>query len=209
MFIISLKVLKGHSVNSHQSLLFTRLNNPNSLNLSSNERCSSPLMIFVVFLWTHSSSSSPFLSRGPQTCIQLGPHKGKVEGNNHLSFPLATPLLSQPRIQLAFWAASALLAHVELFVHQYAQVLSRAVLNELFSQSVLIFGIARTQVQHLALGLIEPHNVLMGPLLLPVHVPFDGFASFCHINCTAQLDVISRLAEGALSPTVCGISENQ
>jgi len=42
-------------------------------------------------------------------------------------------------------------------------------------------------------------------MILPfkfVHVPLDGIPSFCHISCTTQLGVISRLAEGALDPTV-------
>ncbi|GAB0184429.1 hypothetical protein GRJ2_000908200 [Grus japonensis] len=37
-----------------------RLNNPNSLSLSSQERCSSPLIIFVALLWTRSNSSMSF-----------------------------------------------------------------------------------------------------------------------------------------------------
>lgn len=36
-------------------LLFSRLNSPSFLSLSSQERCSSPLFIFVVFHWTLSS----------------------------------------------------------------------------------------------------------------------------------------------------------
>ena len=49
-----------------------------------------------------------------------------------------------------------LLACVQLFVHQDPRaLLNRAALNE-FSQSVLVSGIASTQVQHLALGLVEP-----------------------------------------------------
>ena len=40
-----------------QSILFCRLNNPNSLSLSSLERCSIPLIIFVALLWTRSNRS--------------------------------------------------------------------------------------------------------------------------------------------------------
>ena len=64
----------------------------------------------------------------------------------------------QPRTQLAFRAASALLAHVQLLVHQNPQVLlHRAALKEIFPQFVYIPGIAPTQVQHPALSLIEPY----------------------------------------------------
>jgi len=43
------------------SLLFSRLNSPRSLSLSSYVRCSSPLIIFVVLCWTLSSMSMPVL----------------------------------------------------------------------------------------------------------------------------------------------------
>ena len=36
---------------------------------------------------------------------------------------------------------------------------------------------------------------------LPVQVLLDDIPSFCHFNCTSQLDVISKLAKGALDPT--------
>ena len=51
---------------SPQSLLFSMLNKPSSLNLSSEERCSSPLIILVFLLW-NLSKSSVFLVLRPQT----------------------------------------------------------------------------------------------------------------------------------------------
>ena len=76
----------------------------------------------------------------------------------HTSLSLqATPLLLQPGIRLAFWAPSAhcwLLSR--FFVQQSSHVLLyRAGLKEFFSQSVLLSGIVPTQVQHLALGLLN------------------------------------------------------
>jgi len=51
-------------------------------------------------------------------------------------------------------------AHVQLFIHQYPQaLLLRAAFNLFIPQSVLISGVAPTQVQDLALGLVEPHDV--------------------------------------------------
>jgi len=41
----------------------------------------------------------------PDAVIQMEPHKGRAEGSNHLSLPVATPLLIQARIHLALWAA--------------------------------------------------------------------------------------------------------
>jgi len=71
-----------------------------------------------------------------------------------------------------------MLVHVQFFNHQYLQViLCRVTFNPFILWSVLILGIAPTQVQGLALGLIEPHVVLMGPFLEPVKVPLDGVIS--------------------------------
>ncbi|KAK4817894.1 hypothetical protein QYF61_002063 [Mycteria americana] len=72
--------------------------------------------------------------------------------------------------------------------------------RQFFTQrrSVLILGIASTQVQDIALVLVELHEVPVGPLFKPVK----------HISCTALLGVIRRLAEGALNPTVYVIHED-
>ena len=42
----------------------------------------------------------------------------------------------------------------------------------------------------------------MGPVLQPVQVPLDGLLSLQCIDCTSQLGVICKLAEGALNPAV-------
>ena len=91
--------------------------------------------------------------------LQVGPHKGRAEGDNHLPGPAGhfSADAAQDAVGL-LGCKCTLLAHVELFVYQSPQVpLCRAALNEFFSQSVLMFEITLTQVQHLALGLVEPH----------------------------------------------------
>lgn len=50
-----------------QSLLFSTQKTVCFLNLSSHERCSSPLIPLMVLSWTHSSKSMPFVCRGAQT----------------------------------------------------------------------------------------------------------------------------------------------
>ena len=45
---------------SPQSLLPSKMKKPNSLNLSSQEGCSTPLIIFMALLQTCSSSSTSF-----------------------------------------------------------------------------------------------------------------------------------------------------
>ena len=63
-------------------------------------------------------------------------------------------------------------------------------------------GITLTQVQQLALGLVEPHSVHIGSLFKTVQVPLDGIPSFFLINCTTQFGVIFRLDKSAPNPTV-------
>ncbi|KAK4821027.1 hypothetical protein QYF61_012113 [Mycteria americana] len=162
------------------SLLFRRLNNPSSPSLSSQERCSSPLIIFMALLWTCSNRSMSFLCWGPQSWTQYcSPEDVGFLGCKH-----------------------TLPGHVELLINQHPQVLLRAALNPFSAQPVFVLGIALTHVQDFALGLAELHEFLMGPPLKPVKVPLDGIPSLQCVDCTTQLGVIGKLAEGALNPTV-------
>ncbi|KAK4828650.1 hypothetical protein QYF61_000298 [Mycteria americana] len=74
-------------------------------------------------------------------------------------------------------------------------------------QPVLIPGVALTHVQDLALGLAEPHEVHMGPLLELIQVPLDGILSLRNVSHTTQFGVMCKLAEGALNSTVYVIDE--
>jgi len=86
------------------------------------------------------------------------------------------------------------MAHVQFFIHWDPQVLlGRAALSVFFSQSVYMSGIVPTQVQHLALGLVEIHQVCRGSLFKPVQVPLDGIHFFCDINYTTHLSIIRKL----------------
>ena len=58
------------TVRSPWILLYSKLNKLSSLNLSSQQRCSSPLIILVALLWTHSKSSTSFLYWRPQAWMQ-------------------------------------------------------------------------------------------------------------------------------------------
>jgi len=56
-------------------------------------------------------------------------------------------------------------AHVQLAMYQYPQLLfGSAVLHPYISQLVLTGDVATTQMEDLALGFIEPHEILLGPL---------------------------------------------
>lgn len=60
---------------------------------------------------------------------------------------------------------------------------------EFFSQSLPISEIAPTQVQYLALGLVEPHEVHVGPLLRPVWINWMVFLS--SVVSTAAHNLVS------------------
>ena len=65
-----------------------------------------------------------------------------------------------------------------------------------------------TQVQDLELGFVEPHEVLLGPLLEPIQVSLDGISSIGCVNHTPQLGVTHKLAESRISPTVYVFDED-
>ncbi|KAK4831083.1 hypothetical protein QYF61_015281 [Mycteria americana] len=136
--------------------------------------------------------------------LQVGSHQSRVEGQNHLPRPAGHASFDAAWDTVGLLGCECtLLARVQLFIHQYPYVLlPRAALNPFNPQPVLISGVALTQVQDPALGLVEPHEVHISPLLELVQVPLDGILSLRCVNCTTQLGVICKLAEGALKPTV-------
>ena len=75
---------------SPPSLVFSKLNKPNSLNLSLWERCFIPLSTFVALLWTYPESSTSLLYRvtpGLEILLQMGPQKGRAEREDQLPVP--------------------------------------------------------------------------------------------------------------------------
>jgi len=72
-----------------------------------------------------------------------------------------------------------LLAHVESFIT-----------FSLFS----VPGISATQVQNLALGVVELHKFGMNPPLKPVQVPLNDIPSLERVDCTTLLGAICKLA---------------
>ncbi|KAK4822221.1 hypothetical protein QYF61_011862, partial [Mycteria americana] len=111
--------------------------------------------------------------------LQVGSHQSGVEGQNHLPRPAGHAAFDAAQDMVGFLGCEhTLQAHVQLFIHQYPQVLlRRAALNPFIPQPVLIPGVVLTQVQDFALGLVEPHEVSIGPLLKFVQVALDGIPS--------------------------------
>jgi len=103
-----------------------------------------------------------------------------------------------------------LMAHVQLPICLYPQVFfRRAALNPFISKLVLVLRVASTQVQDLAFGFAEPHEVLLGPLLKPVQVPLDGIPFLWCVDCTQPLGVTCKLADPTVDVTDVDIKEYQ
>jgi len=104
-------------------------------------------------------------------------------------------LLMQPRIQLAFWAASA---HCRLMLSFSSTSTPKSFSGLLSSHSppslYLCLGLPRPTLQDPALGLVELYVVHAGPPLQPVKVPLNGIPSLQRINHTTQLGVVGKLA---------------
>jgi len=96
---------------------------------------------------------------GQDTVLQMIPHKGGVDEDNHLSLSAGHPFFDAAQGTVGFLGCRhTLLALVQLSVHQDSPAFfHRAVLNKFFFHSICIFGIAPTQVQHFSCGLVEPH----------------------------------------------------
>jgi len=132
---------------------------------------------------------------GLDTVVQMGPHKGRAPLSLLPPLCWCSPGYCWPSRLQEHPAGS----HPDFHSPGPPSPSQRAALNEFFSRSVCMPGIALTQVQHPALCLVEPHEVLMGLLF---KVPLDGMSSLCCINCTTRLCVISKLAEDALNPII-------
>jgi len=99
--------------------------------------------------------------------LQVGSHQSRVEGQNPLPRPAGHAAFDAAQDAVGLMGClQTMVAHVQLFIHQYPQVLlGKAALNPIIPQPVLILGVALTQVQDFALGIVEPHEIHMGPPL--------------------------------------------
>jgi len=92
--------------------------------------------------------------------------------------------------------------HVDLLVNQQPQDLLRAALNPFSAQPAFVLGIAPTHVQDLACVFVELLELCTGPSLKPVKVALDGIPSLQCVDCTTQLGVVGKFAEGVLNSTL-------
>jgi len=81
--------------------------------------------------------------------LQVGSHESRVKGRNPLPRPTGHPSLDAAHDTVGFLGCRCtLLAHVELLIHQYPQVLLlRAALEPLSAQPALIIGLVSDQIK--------------------------------------------------------------
>ncbi|KAK4825114.1 LOW QUALITY PROTEIN: hypothetical protein QYF61_024005, partial [Mycteria americana] len=109
---------------------------------------------------------------GPKlnTVFEVRPHQCRVQGDNHFPTPAGHTISDTGQDAIGLLGhLGTLLAHIQVAIDQYAQVLlCRAAFQPLFPKPVALHGVAVTQVQDLALGLVEPHTIGLGPSIQPV-----------------------------------------
>ncbi|KAK4814531.1 hypothetical protein QYF61_022020 [Mycteria americana] len=143
---------------------------------------------------------------GPKlnTVFEVRPHQGRVQGHDHFPAPAGHAIFDTSQDAIGFLGhLGTLLAHIQPAVNQHRQVLlCQAAFQPLFPKPVALHGVAVAQVQDLALGLVKPHTIDLGPLIQPVQVPLQSLPPLKQINTPTQLGVICKLTEGALDPLV-------
>ncbi|KAK4829148.1 hypothetical protein QYF61_002363 [Mycteria americana] len=143
---------------------------------------------------------------GPKlnTVFEVRPHQCRVQGHNHFPSPAGHTIFDTSQDAIGFLGhLGTLLAHIQAAVNQHSQVLlCWAAFQPLFPKPVALHGVAVVQVQDLALGLVKPHTIDLGPSSQPVQVPLQSLPPLKQINTPTQLGVICKLAESALDPFV-------
>jgi len=136
------------------------------------------------------------------TILHIGSHKVRVEWDNHLAALLVTPLLIQLRIPLAFLAAWTYCWLMSSFLSIRTPKSCRAALSE-FSVSTCVWDCPDSNTIPCSWPCwtsLDSHR--------PTSQAYPGIPSFCCVNCTTQLGVVSKLAEGALYAAVMLLIKN-
>ncbi|KAK4824546.1 hypothetical protein QYF61_016150 [Mycteria americana] len=144
--------------------------------------------------------------RGPKlnTVFEVRPHQCRVQGHDHFPSPAGHTIFDTSQDAIGFLGhLGTLLAHIQVAVNQHSQVLlCQAAFQPLFPKPVTLHGVAVAQVQDLALGLVKPHTIDLGPSIQPVQVPLQSLPTLKQINTPTQLGVVCKLTEGALDPFI-------
>ncbi|KAK4823949.1 hypothetical protein QYF61_008335 [Mycteria americana] len=119
---------------------------------------------------------------GPKlnTVFKVRPHQCQVQGDNHFPSPAGHTVPDTSQDAIGFLGhLGTLLAHrwhttgtpIQPDIDHHPQVLfHQAAFQPLFPKPVALHGVVVTQVQDLALGLVEPHTIDLGPSIQPVQI---------------------------------------
>ncbi|KAK4814463.1 hypothetical protein QYF61_018981, partial [Mycteria americana] len=114
----------------------------------------------------------PLVVGGPKlnTVFEVRPHQCRVQGHDHFPSPAGHAIFDTSQDAIGFLGClGTLLAHIQAAVNKHPQVLFRqAAFQSLFPKPVALHGVAVAQVQDLALGLVKPHTIDLGPSIQPV-----------------------------------------
>jgi len=119
----------------------------------------------------------------------MGSHQRRAGGQNHFPRPAGHASLYSAQDMVGLLCCEhTLVAHVDVFIHWYPQVLLvRAAYNPFIPQPLFILWVALIQILDAALGLVEPHDVLTGLLLELVQVSLDGILFFWCVSPSALI----------------------
>ncbi|KAK4806164.1 hypothetical protein QYF61_001087 [Mycteria americana] len=135
-------------------------------------------------LYTLQYLNIPLVVGGPKlnTVFEVRPHQCRVQGHNHFPSPAGHAIFDTGQDAIGLLGRlGTLLAHIQAAVNQHPQVLlCQAAFQPLFPKPVALHGVAVTQVQDLALGLVEPHTIGLGPSIQPVQVPLQSLPPLKH-----------------------------
>ncbi|KAK4817635.1 hypothetical protein QYF61_021781 [Mycteria americana] len=124
--------------------------------------------------------------RGPKlnTVFEVRPHRCRVQGDHHFPTPAGHTVSDTSQDAIGFLGhLGTLLAHIQPAVGQHPQVLlCQAAFQPLFPKPVALHGVVVTQVQDLALGLVEPHTVGLGPSIQPVQHKNFNYTSYSEVG---------------------------
>lgn len=181
------------------------LNKPNFSQPFFHKRCSSPLMALWPSFGPTPTALQSFCAVAPglYRVLQMGPHEGVVVGNSPFRLSAATPLLMQPRIQLT-WSSRVHCWIMSSFLSTETPKSSSAGLLSVSSASSLYIclGLLWHKCNTLHIAALNLTQFVWAHFFKHVWICLDGVPPFHCANCTTQLSVINRLAEGTLSPTV-------
>ncbi|KAK4832137.1 hypothetical protein QYF61_020877 [Mycteria americana] len=154
----------------------------------------------------------PLVVGGPKlnTVFEVRPHQCRVQGHDHFPSPAGHAMFDTSQDAIGFLGhLGTLLAHIQAAVNQHPQVfLCLAAFQPLFPKPVALHGVVVTQAQDLALCLVEPHTIGLGPSIQPVQVPLQSLPALKQINTPAELGVICKLKQDCSNITVRNSNQN-